>query len=149
MRVAHFDCCSGISGDMTVAALLDAGVDVAAIRHGLDSLGLPIRLDAAKVRKSGFAATQFTVQAADEKSQRHLHHIEEILQRGQLTPKQLDLALRIFRRLAEAEATVHGIPIEKVHFHEVGALDSIADIVAVAIGLDLLGAERITSSPVP
>src|SRR5205085_4541219 len=74
--------------------------------------------------------------------------VEAILNRGQLTPRQRDLALRIFRRLAHAEATVHGMPLEKVHFHEVGALDSLADITAAAIGLDLLGVERFTSGPV-
>ncbi len=149
MRVLHFDCFSGISGDMTLAALLDAGVDAAAVRQGLDSLGLPIRLEIEKVRKGGFAATQIRVEVPEEHAHRHLPDIEEILARGQLTTGQLDLARRIFRRLAESEAAVHGIPVEKVHFHEVGALDSIADIAGVAIGLDLLGAERITSRSVP
>jgi uncharacterized protein (TIGR00299 family) protein len=149
VRVLHFDCFSGLSGDMTLGALIDAGVEAAFIRRGLDSLGLPIRLDAAKVRKGGFAATQVTIEAPEEHSHRHLSDVEEILQRGELTPAQRELALRIFRRLAQAEATVHGMALEKVHFHEVGALDSIADIVGVAIGLDLLGAERITSRSVP
>jgi uncharacterized protein (TIGR00299 family) protein len=150
VRVAHFDCFSGISGDMTVAALLDAGVDADAVRRGVDSLGLPIRLDIEKVRKGGFAATYLRVEADEEPATyRFLPQVEEILNRGSLTARQRDLALRIFRRLAEAEAEVHGMPLEKVHFHEVGALDSIADIVAAAIGLDLLGAERFTSRSVP
>jgi len=148
MRVAHFDCFSGISGDMTLGALLDAGVDAAAVRDGIDSLGLAVRLDIQKVRKGGFAATFVQVQAPEEHKHRHLRHVEEILQRGKLTDKQRDLALRIFRRLAEAEAAVHGMPIEKVHFHEVGALDSLADIAGAAIALDLLGVERFTSGPV-
>lgn len=149
MRIAHFDCFSGISGDMTLAALLDAGVDAAPIRQGLDSLGLPIQLEVEKVRKGGFAATYVRIEAPEEHTHRFLPDVEEILRRGALTDRQRDLALRIFRRLAQAEATVHGMPLEKVHFHEVGALDSIADIVGVAIGLDLLGAERITSRSVP
>jgi uncharacterized protein (TIGR00299 family) protein len=149
VRVAHFDCFSGISGDMTLGALIDAGVDEAAIRQGLDSLGLPIRLKVEKVRKGGFAATHVRVEAPHEHAHRHLHHVEEILRRGSLTPRQRDLALRIFRRLAEAEAAVHGLPVEKVHFHEVGALDSIADIAGAAIGLDLLGVEKFTSRSVP
>jgi uncharacterized protein (TIGR00299 family) protein len=149
VRVAHFDCFSGISGDMTLGALIDAGVGADAVREGLDSLGLPIQLQVQKVRKGGFAATQVRVEAPHEHKHRHLHHVEEILRGGKLTERQRDLALRIFRRLAEAEAAVHGMPLEKVHFHEVGALDSIADIAGAAIGLDLLGVEHITSSPVP
>jgi len=149
VRGLHFDCFSGLSGDMTLAALIDAGVDAEAIRQGLASLGLPIRVDVAKVRKGGFAATQVTIDAPEEHVHRHLPDVEEILNRGQLTPSQRELALRIFRRLAEAEAAAHGMALEKVHFHEVGALDSIADIAGVAIALDLLGAERITSRSVP
>jgi uncharacterized protein (TIGR00299 family) protein len=149
MRVAHFDCFSGISGDMTLGALIDAGVDAEAVRAAVASLGLPIALKVEKVRKGGFAATYVKVEAPDEHKHRHLHHVEEILNRGSLTPRQRELALRIFRRVAEAEAAVHGVPIEKVHFHEVGALDSIADIAGAAVALDLLGAERFTSRPVP
>ncbi|HEV3116650.1 MAG TPA: nickel pincer cofactor biosynthesis protein LarC [Gemmataceae bacterium] len=150
MRVAHFDCFSGISGDMTVAALIDAGVDALAIRKGIDSLGLPIQLEINKVRKGGFAATEFRVEAAEEHTHRGLAEIEEILGHGStITAEQRILALRIFRRLAEAEAAAHGLPLERVHFHEVGALDSIADIVGAAIGLDLLGAERFSSRSVP
>ncbi len=149
MNVAHFDCFSGISGDMTLAALIDAGVDAAAIRDGIASLGLPIEIEIEKVRKGGFAATAVRVEAPEEHSHRFLPEVEEIIQRGRLTDRQRDLARRIFRRLAEAEATVHGMPLEKVHFHEVGALDSIADIVGAAIGLDLLGVERFTSRSVP
>jgi uncharacterized protein (TIGR00299 family) protein len=149
VRVAHFDCFSGISGDMTLGALIDAGVDADAIRQGIASLGLPIQLEIEKVRKGGFAATYVHVEAPEEDTHRFLPDVEEILGRGSLTQKQRDLALRIFRRLAEAEATVHGMPLEKVHFHEVGALDSIADIAGAAIGLDLLGAERFTSRSVP
>lgn len=149
MRVAHFDCFSGLSGDMTLGALIDAGVDAAAIRAAIDSLQLPVRLEIEKVRKSGFAATSVRVEAPQEERHRFLPEIEAMLQRGRLTDRQRDLALRIFRRLAEAEAAVHDLPVEKIHFHEVGALDSIADIVGAAVGLDLLGAERFTSRSVP
>ena len=147
--VAHFDCFSGISGDMTLAALLDAGADEQALRTGLDSLGLPIRLEVEKVRKNGIAATYVHVDAPEEKSHRFLPEIEDILRRGRLSRGQLEAALRIFHRLAEAEAAVHGLPVEKVHFHEVGAMDSIADIAGAAIGFDLLGIERFTSRSVP
>ncbi len=149
MRTLHFDCFSGISGDMTLAALIDAGVDANAIRDGLDSLGLPIKFSAERIRKGGFAATQVHIDAPEEDTHRFLPDVEAILSRGRLSERQRGLALRIFRRLAEAEATVHGMPLEKVHFHEVGALDSIADIAGSAVALDLLGVERITSRSVP
>ncbi len=148
MRVAHFDCFSGISGDMTLAALFDLGVPTEPVFAGIASLGLPVRIDAEKVQKGGFAATQVYIHAPEEHEHRHLPDIEAILTRGKMTPTQLALALKIFRRLADAEAKAHGIPVEQVHFHEVGALDSIADIAGSAIALDLLGVEKFTSSPV-
>src|SRR5262245_53058164 len=100
MRVAHFDCFSGISGDMTLGALIDTGVDVEAIRAGIASLGLPVTLEIEKVKKGGFAATQVRVEAPEETSHRFLPEVEEILSRGKLTPPQRDLAVKIFRRLA-------------------------------------------------
>lgn len=148
-RALHFDCFSGISGDMTLGALLDAGGDAAAVTAGLDSLGLPIRLHVEKVRKGGFAATHIHIDAPQESEDRYLPDIEAILAKGALSSSQRELALRIFHKLAHAEAAVHGMPIDRVHFHEVGALDSIADIVGVAIGLDLLGIDRYTSRSVP
>jgi len=149
VRVAHFDCFSGISGDMVLGAVIDAGVDADAIRAGLDSLGLPITLVVEPVQRGTFAAKHARVEAPDEHAHRHLHHIEAIINKGKLSDRQRDLALRIFRRLGEAEAAAHGKPIEKIHFHEVGALDSIADIVGSAIGLDLLGVDKFTSRSVP
>ncbi len=149
MRALHFDCFSGISGDMTVAALIDAGADADIIRRGIDSLGLPIQFKVAKIRKGGFAATQIEFEVPEEHEHRHLPHVEEIIARGRLSDRQRDLAVRIFRKLAVAEAAVHGISVEKVHFHEVGALDSIADIVAASIAFDLLDPQRVTSRSVP
>jgi uncharacterized protein (TIGR00299 family) protein len=149
VRVAHFDCFSGISGDMVLGAVIDAGVDADAIRAGLDSLGLPIKLVVEPVKRGTFAAKHARVEAPHEHAHRHLHHIEAIINKGKLTDRQRDLALRIFRRLGEAEAAAHGKPIEKIHFHEVGALDSIADIVGSAIGLELLGVDKFTSRSVP
>src|SRR4051794_16080384 len=149
VRVAHFDCFSGISGDMVLGAVVAAGVDPTPIRAALDSLGLPIRLELESVKRCGFAATKATVEAEDQEDYRFLPDIEAILARGQLTDRQRELALGIFRKLARAEAAAHGMPLERVHFHEVGALDSIADIVGAAVGLDLLGVGRFTSSPVP
>jgi uncharacterized protein (TIGR00299 family) protein len=150
MRIAYLDCASGISGDMTLGALIDAGTELPAIQAGIDSLGLPsCRLVRADVKKKGFRATQITIEHEPEHKHRHLHHITAMIDGSTLTARQKDLAKRIFQKLAEAEAKVHGTTIEKVHFHEVGAVDSIADIVGSAIGFDLLGIERVTCSPVP
>jgi uncharacterized protein (TIGR00299 family) protein len=150
MRIAYFDCASGISGDMALGALVDAGAELGAIQAGIDSLGLPsCRLVASEVKKRGFRATQITVEQEPENKHRHLHHITAMIDQSVLTPRQRDVATRIFTRLAEAEARVHGTTVDKVHFHEVGAVDSIADIVGLAIGFDLLGIERVVCSPVP
>ncbi|MPZ19176.1 MAG: nickel pincer cofactor biosynthesis protein LarC [Luteitalea sp.] len=150
MSIAYLDCASGVSGDMTLAALVDAGADLAAVQAGIDSLGLPsCRLVASAVTKRGFRATQITVEHAPEHVHRHLHHITEMIERGALTPRASQLATAVFTRLAEAEAKVHGTTIKEVHFHEVGAVDSIADIVGSAIAYDLLGIERLVAAPVP
>ncbi|MEA1951910.1 MAG: nickel pincer cofactor biosynthesis protein LarC, partial [Planctomycetota bacterium] len=150
MKIAYLDCPSGISGDMTLGALVDAGVSLDALNEAVGSLGLPgCRLVAMEVTKKGFRATQITVEYKPEHAHRHLSDILKMIEGGKLTAKQKNLASKIFRRLAEAEAKVHGCAIEKVHFHEVGAADSIADIVGSAVAWDLLGAERIVASPVP
>jgi hypothetical protein len=149
-RLAYFDCASGISGDMTLGALVDAGAELAAIDEGVRSLGLAgVRIVAAEVKKHGFRATQIRVEHEPEHKHRHLHHIVGLIDAGALSPRARELARRIFTRLAEAEAKVHGTTIEKVHFHEVGAVDSIADIVGTAIAWDLLEIERAVASPVP
>ncbi|MEX2188745.1 MAG: nickel pincer cofactor biosynthesis protein LarC [Pirellulales bacterium] len=150
MRIAYLDCLSGISGDMMLGALVDAGVDLAAIQAGIDSLALPsCRLVATEVKRHGFRATHITVEHEPEHAHRHLHHIADKIDASTLTDRQKDLAKRIFTRLGEAEAKVHGTTIRKVHFHEVGAVDSIADIVGSAIGWELLGVDRVLCSPVP
>src|SRR4051812_15203829 len=150
MRIAYLDCASGISGDMTLGALIDAGADLAAIQSGIDTLGLPsCRLVRTEVKKQGFRATQITVEHEPEHEHRHLHHITAMIDGSALSERAKNLGKRIFQKLAEAEAKVHGSTIEKVHFHEVGAVDSIADIVGAAIGLDLLKIERIFCSPIP
>jgi hypothetical protein len=150
MKIAYLDCASGISGDMTLGALVDTGVDLGDLNAAIESLGLPgCRLVAEEVKKQGFRATQITVQYEPEHKHRHLSQILAMIDVGRLTDRQKDTARRIFTRLAEAEAKVHGTTIEKVHFHEVGAADSIADIVGAAVGWDLLGVDRIVASPVP
>lgn len=150
MRIAYLDCASGISGDMTLGALIDAGVDIGRLNAAVESLGIPgCRLVAREVRKHGFRATQVVVEHPPETGHRHLHHILAMIDRSILGERSKQLARRIFTRLAEAEAKVHGAPIEKVHFHEVGAADSIADIVGTAVGWDLLGIQGAVASPVP
>ncbi len=149
-KIAYLDCLSGISGDMTLGALVDAGVELAKLNDAVGSLGLPgCRLVAERVKKKGFAATQVTVEYEPEHTHRHLRHILDMIDGGRLSERAKELARRIFTKLAEAEAKVHGTSIEKVHFHEVGAADSIADVVGSAVGLDLLGVEQIVASPVP
>ena len=149
VRVGYFDCFSGIAGDMTLAALVDAGVDRRAIQEAVASLGLPCELTFETVRRGGFRATYAKVIAPHEHVHRHLHHIEAIIDKSILTPRQKDLAKRIFLKLGEAEAKVHGTDLAKIHFHEVGAVDSIVDIVGSSVGLDLLGVDRFEASPVP
>lgn len=149
MKIAYLDCPSGIAGDMLLGALVDAGVDLSTIQAGIDSLGLPsCQLVREEVKRGGFRAAKVHVMHEPEHAHRHLHHITEMIDRAAaITPAQKELAKRIFTRLGEAEAKVHGTTIRKVHFHEVGAVDSIADIVGGAIGLDLLGVDRIVCSP--
>lgn len=150
MKIAYLDCVSGISGDMTLGALVDLGVDLAAIQSGIDSLGLPsCQLVTEEVKRHGFRAINLTVQHEPEHAHRHLHHITDMIDSSTLTDAQKQLAKDIFTNLAHAEAKVHGSTLEKVHFHEVGAVDSIADIVGAAIGFDLLGVDAVVCSPIP
>jgi pyridinium-3,5-bisthiocarboxylic acid mononucleotide nickel chelatase len=149
LRIAHFDCFSGISGDMVLGAVIDAGVPAQAISDAINSLQLPIQIEIERVKRCGFAACKVNIIAQDEESYRFLPDVEIILDKAKITESQRLLAKKIFRKLAEAEAASHGMPLERVHFHEVGALDSIADILGAAVGLDLLNVEKFTSSPVP
>ena len=150
MRIAYFDCTSGISGDMTLGALVDAGADIAGIESAIQSMGLgEISIRAETVKKYGFRATQIRIEHPPEHAHRHLHHIEAMLDQGDLTESARGLARKIFANLGAAEAKVHGTTIEKVHFHEVGAVDSIADITGVAVAMDQLGIGEVHASPVP
>jgi hypothetical protein len=151
MKIAYLDCASGISGDMLLGALVDAGADLAEIQRGIDSLGLSgCRLTVHEVKKRGFRATHLVVEHEPEHAHRHLHHIVAMIDGSEvIAPPAKQLAKRAFTRLGEAEAKVHGTTIEKVHFHEVGAVDSIADIVGAAIGWTLLGIEAAQASPIP
>ncbi len=148
-RIAYFDCFSGISGDMTLGALVDAGVPLEALQAGLDSLPVKrIRLKARRVVKNAIAATKVDVLVDEQRVERNLHDLEAIVVASGLPERVKERALAVFRKLAEAEAAVHGTSVEQIHFHEVGALDSIADVVGAAVGLEELGVEKIWASPV-
>jgi uncharacterized protein (TIGR00299 family) protein len=149
-RIAYLDCASGISGDMALGALVDAGVDLAEMQRGIDSLRLPsCQLVAEEVKKAGFRALQIHVEHEPEHAHRHLHHIVDMIDGSSASEQAKQLAKQIFQVIGEAEAKVHGTTIQKVHFHEVGAVDSIADVVGAAIGFDLLGVERVVASAIP
>ena len=152
MRVAYFDCFSGAAGDMIVASLVDAGADADTVRHTLAKLNLSgYRLDIHKKQKQGFDATSFDVTLTDQEHQphRHLSRILDMLRAADLSSFVKQRAGDIFTRLGEAEAKVHGTSIEKVHFHEVGAVDSLLDIVGAVIAMENLGIERVFCSPIP
>ncbi|MBI4907119.1 MAG: nickel pincer cofactor biosynthesis protein LarC [Acidobacteria bacterium] len=148
MRIGYWDAFSGISGDMTIAALVDAGAPFDELRAGLDSLGTGATFRAEKTRRKGITATWFHVDFEDQHKHRHLPHIVDMIERSQLPPRAKQNAARVFQKLGEAEAHVHGVPIEKVHFHEVGAVDSICDIAGACLGMELLGIEEIHCSPI-
>ena len=163
MKGIYFDATAGIAGDMTVAVLLDLGLPLDYLQQELVKLGLPqgsYVLGEQRVQRQGVAAVYFSVQLPDlehhhhHDQQRHHHHrryadIRTMLAGSSLAAQVTDRAQRIFLRLAEAEALAHQVAVDEVSFHEVGAVDSIVDIVGVAIGLDWLGVERIYTSAVP
>ena len=151
MKTAWLECATGISGDMTLGALIDVGVDRGAIDAAIASLNLPdVRLRVETVIKNGFRATHVLVDHPEQHAHRHYSDICRILdQADALTERQRDIARQLFLSVAESEARVHGSTIEQVHFHEVGAVDSIVDIVGVAVGFDLLGADRVVCNFVP
>jgi uncharacterized protein (TIGR00299 family) protein len=150
VKIAYLDCSSGISGDMTLGALIDAGVPLAAVQAAIDSLSLPsCKLVASQVKRKGFRATKVDVEWEPEPTHRHLHNIIAMIDDSQMSPRQKELAKKIFTKLGEAEAKVHGTTLRQVHFHEVGAVDSIADVCGAAVAWDLLGVERIHCSAVP
>ncbi len=148
MKLAYFDCFSGISGDMTLGALVDAGLSLEYLRdhlHGLDVSGW--ELTSEKVWKNGMSSTYVKVKTEDQSKHRSLSAILDILEKSKLSPRVREQASAIFRKLGEAEATVHDVPIEKIHFHEVGAVDAIVDIVGACIGFEALAVEKFACSP--
>jgi len=149
MRVCYFDAFSGISGEMTVGALADAGADELAIVQVLESLGTGATFRFEKVTRQGIGATKFRVTLPKRKRpHRHLPGILRIIDESDAPQRVKDRATAVFEHLGAAEAEVHQVPLESVHFHEVGAADSIADIVGACVALELLGVDEIACSSV-
>jgi uncharacterized protein (TIGR00299 family) protein len=152
MRIAYFDCFSGISGDMILGALLHAGLEEPAWRAALAKLEVPgYTLTAAPAVKEGLSGIQVDVvlQEADQGHGRHLADIAAILDRSGLSETVRQRAMNTFTRLARAEAKIHATTPDRIHFHEVGAVDAIVDIVGACLGLEMLGVEQVYASPVP
>jgi len=154
-RIAYFDCFSGASGDMVLGALLDLGLPLDGLRAALGSLAIDYgEIAAERVLRAGVSATKFRLRpsaaADDARPDHHHHHLKHIVAaigKSQLSDAGKARAVALFQRLAEAEAAIHNVPIENVHLHEVGAIDSIIDIVGAVHGMEWLAAERITASP--
>jgi hypothetical protein len=147
MRTLYFDCFAGASGDMILGALVGAGADASLLLDQLRLLGVAnYEVSFDTVDRSGISATRANVRTAEERAHRHLSDILKIIGASGLSDEVKQLSARIFSRLAEAEARVHNQPVERIHFHEVGALDAIIDVVGACICFELLGAERFASS---
>ncbi|MCF6154922.1 MAG: nickel pincer cofactor biosynthesis protein LarC [Candidatus Brocadia sp.] len=163
MKIAYFDCFSGISGDMTLGALVDAGLDINLLRDELAQLHLHgYEISAEKVKRTGISGTKVHVTISPKDNHvrgfHHGHHhnshlklsdIQAIIEKSPLRHDIKDDSIRIFQRLAMAEAKIHDTPIDNIHFHEVGAIDSIIDIVGSVIAIKRLGIEKIYFSPIP
>lgn len=148
--IAYLDCHAGISGDMFLGALLDAGLSFESLRWALTALALDgYELACEPFSDKGIRGTRFAVRLSGKQPVRHLADIKNILDSSSLAPRVRESALGIFQRLAEAEAQVHGTSIEEVHFHEVGAVDAIVDIVGACWAIETLGLAQIYASPLP
>jgi len=150
MRIAYFDTIAGISGDMTLAAFISAGVSLDALLAGIQKLNLSgVELEAQHVERSGISAVKLDVVVSEHRPRhRHLRDIFKIIEESALSESVQERAKVIFNELAQAEAKIHNTTVEEVHFHEVGALDAIVDIVGAAICLEILGVERLYTSPI-
>jgi pyridinium-3,5-bisthiocarboxylic acid mononucleotide nickel chelatase len=150
-RIAYFDCFSGVSGNMALGAMIDAGLDVDVLQGELSKLAVPgLALEAERTRKNGIMGTHVRVHADEpHPPERTLADITAIVAGGALSPAVQRRATDVFRRLAQAEAAIHGVAVEEVHFHEVGAVDAIADVVGFAVGLTHLGVQRCYASSLP
>ena len=149
MRTLYFDCFAGASGNMVLGGLIALGVDSEALRVQLESVApVGFELEFAEVNRSGISAVHAAVSVPDEKAHRHLGDIEKIIDSSSVSTGVKQRSKQIFHRLAEAEAKVHGIDVGRVHFHEVGAMDAIIDIVGACVGFEMLGIERFVCSKI-
>jgi uncharacterized protein (TIGR00299 family) protein len=150
MKIAYFDTVAGVSGDMTLGAFVSAGLSMDVLRAEIQKLNLrSVELEASHVERNGITAVKLDVViSAEEKRRRHLSDVFKIIDESLLSSRVKDGAKKIFMELAKAEAKVHNTSIEKIHFHEVGMLDSIVDIVGASICFEQLGVQEIYSSPV-
>ncbi len=147
--MAYFDCSAGISGDMIIGAMLNAGLDFEKFKNELKKLPLSgYRLESESVLRRHISGTRFSVIVEDKQPPRGLKEIEDIIQSSDLKPPIKAMSLGVFRRLAEVEAAIHGTSPEKIHFHEIGAVDSIIDIVGAFIGFKMLDIKTIYSSKI-
>ncbi len=150
MNVAFFDCFSGIAGDMILGALIDLGVDGEFLKKELKKINISgYEIDIKKVKKNNISGTDVYVVVKEKQHHRNLSDINDIINNSNLEGEVKELGKKIFYRLAEAESKIHDMEIEKVHFHEVGAIDSIIDIVGAAICLKKLGIEKVFCSNLP
>jgi len=150
MRVAYFDCFSGISGDMVLGALVDLGWPAKELERELGKLDLfDYQIKAKKVAKQGISSTQIKINIKEEKKERTLKDILSILDKSELEEKIKERSRAIFTRLANVEAKIHGKSPEKIHFHELGSLDTIIDVVGAVAGMKYLEIEKVYSSPLP
>ncbi|SEM92946.1 nickel pincer cofactor biosynthesis protein LarC [Paenibacillus sp. OV219] len=151
MKILYFDCFSGISGDMTLAALVDAGADKEYVERELAKIRIePFTLQWKRVSKQGISALKMDVLLESEpQDHRHYSEIVTMIRQADFNERVVSLSLAIFDKIGTSEAKIHNIPVETVHFHEVGAIDSIVDVIGAALALDSLGIERIYCSPVP
>ncbi len=147
MKTAYFDCFSGASGDMILGALIDVGLDPQYLNEVIFSLGLDCKIISSKVLKKGLSGTFVQIRSKEADCNRCLSDIKKIIAKSFLPDNVKKKSIAIFERLARAEAKVHKTDIEKIHFHEVGAIDSIADVVCSVAGLDFMGIANIISSP--
>jgi len=149
VRVAYLEPASGVSGDLFLGALVDAGVPLERLQTAIDGLGVQgLSLRAAAVRRHDVAATKVDVTYPEQREHRRLRDIIALIDAGGLSPRARRHAVAVFTRLAEVEARVHRVAVDEVHFHEVGAADALADVVGTVVGLEHLAVERLLAGPV-